>query len=45
MLLTTTHRNVNLVNDHYILKCVREDIGEVTLHSLDSCALRWWKLD
>jgi hypothetical protein len=45
MLLTIVHNNVNLVNDHKILKCGREDIGEVTLHNLDSCALWWHRID
>jgi hypothetical protein len=44
MLLTTIHRNVNLVNDHHVLKCGREDIGEATLHNPGSCALQWRRL-
>jgi hypothetical protein len=45
MLLTPTHKNVNLVNTHRILKRGKEDIEEVILHNPTNCALWWHKLD
>jgi hypothetical protein len=44
-LLTRTHKSMQVVNGHLIRKCGRGVTGEVTLQTLTSCALQWWKLD